>query len=68
MAGQIVDASLISAPRQRNTATEKAAIKAGRVPRDWKGNPAKLRQKDRDARWTLVTGQGAAARGRDPPT
>jgi transposase, IS5 family len=67
MAGQIVDASLVSAPRQRNTAAEKAEIKAERVPPDWKDKPAKLRQKDRDARWTLVTGQSADARGRNAP-
>ncbi|RZA24608.1 MAG: transposase, partial [Proteobacteria bacterium] len=30
--GQIVDATLVSAPKQRNTAPEKDAIKAGRVP------------------------------------
>jgi IS5 family transposase len=53
MSGQIVDASLIAAPRQRNTNEEKAAIKEGRVPDGWKDKPAKLRQKDRDARWTL---------------
>lgn len=53
MAGQIVDASLIAAPRQRNTQDEKKAIKDGRIPDDWKDNPAKLRQKDRDARWTV---------------
>ena len=57
MSGQIVDASLVSAPRQRNSAAEKAEIKAGRVPPDWKDKPAKLRQKDRDARWTLVFGK-----------
>ena len=53
MAGQIVDASLIAAPRQRNTQDEKKAIKDGRIPDDWKDKPAKLRQKDRDARWTV---------------
>lgn len=57
MSGQIVDASLVSAPRQRNTAEEKAEIKAGRVPQGWKDRPAKPRQKDRDARWTLVFGK-----------
>lgn len=31
MGGQIVDASLVSAPKQRNTQDEKAAIKAGRI-------------------------------------
>ena len=53
MSGQIVDASLIAAPRQRNTDEEKKAIKEGRIPDDWKDKPAKLRQKDRDARWTV---------------
>ena len=52
MGGQIVDASLIAAPRQRNTEDEKKDLKEGRIPEDWKGRPAKLRQKDRDARWT----------------
>jgi IS5 family transposase len=53
MSGQIVDASIIAAPRQRNTDAEKAALKEGRIPEDWNANPAKLAQKDRDARWTL---------------
>lgn len=53
MSGQIVDASLIAAPKQRNTHAEKADIKAGRIPQDWSKNPARLRQKDRDARWTM---------------
>ena len=53
MSGQIIDASLVAAPRQRNTEGEKAAIKAGEIPEDWQGTPAKLRQKDRDARWTV---------------
>ncbi len=53
MSGRIVDASLIAAPRPRNANEEKAAIKAGRVPDNWKDKPAKLRQKDQDARWTV---------------
>ncbi len=57
MSGQIVDASLVSAPKQRNTDAEKKTIKEDRIPEDWKANPAKLRQKDRDARWTLVFGK-----------
>ena len=57
MSGQIVDASLVSAPKQRNTDGEKKAIKEGRIPEEWKADPAKLRQKDRDARWTLVFGK-----------
>lgn len=57
MSGQIVDASLVSAPKQRNSDAEKTDIKAGRIPPAWGGHPAKLRQKDRDARWTLVFGK-----------
>ena len=53
MSGQIVDATLVAAPRQRNTAAEKADIKAGRIPTEWQARPAKLRHKDRDARWTV---------------
>src|ERR1700752_1344665 len=53
MSGQIVDASLVAAPRQRNTGDEKKAIKEGRIPDEWKEKPAKLRHKDRDARWTV---------------
>ena len=53
MSGQIVDASLVAAPKQRNSEEEKQAIKAGRIPDEWKDKPAKLRQKDREARWTV---------------
>ena len=50
MSGQIVDATLVSAPKQRMTDDERKTVKAGRVPEDWKKRPAKLRHKDRDAR------------------
>jgi transposase, IS5 family len=53
MSGQLVDASIVAAPKQRNTRAEKQALKEGRVPEDWQSKPAKLRQKDRDARWTV---------------
>jgi IS5 family transposase len=53
MGGQIVDASIVAAPKQRTTDGEKADIKAGRVPPAWADKPAKLAQKDRDARWTV---------------
>src|SRR5947207_15975904 len=36
MGGQIVDATIVAAPKQRNTADEKKAIKEGRIPQDWK--------------------------------
>lgn len=51
--GQIIDATIIQAPRQHNSQDEKDAIKAGEVPAEWKDKPAMLAQKDRDARWTV---------------
>ena len=53
MSGQIVDATIVAAPKQRNTIEEKKALKEGLVPDDWKDKPAKLAQKDRDARWMV---------------
>jgi hypothetical protein len=53
MGGQIIDATIVAAPKQRNTDGEKAEIRAGRIPEAWKDKPAKLAQKDRDARWTV---------------
>jgi transposase, IS5 family len=53
MGGQIIDASIVAAPKQRNTEGEKREIKAGRIPAEWAKKPAKLRQKDRDARWSV---------------
>lgn len=51
--GQLIDASIIPVPKQRNTRDENAAIKAGDMPPAWQDEPAKLRQKDVDARWTV---------------
>jgi len=57
MGGQIVDATLVPAPKQRNTEDEKAAVEAGRSARQiWPGKPDKAHQKDVDARWTLKVG------------
>lgn len=57
MAGQIVDASLVPAPKQRNTEDEKAAIKAGKAAAEiWPDEPNKAAQKDVSARWTLKIG------------
>lgn len=53
MSGQLVDATIVTAPKQRNSKAEKQAIREGRIPEDWQERPAKLRQKDRDARWTV---------------
>ena len=57
MGGQMIDASIVPAPRQRNTRDENAAIKAGETPEGWKDNPARSRQKDTDARWTKKHGK-----------
>jgi IS5 family transposase len=51
-AGQMIDATFVEVPRQRNTREENAGIKAGEPPEAWKDTPAKQRQKDVDARWT----------------
>lgn len=48
MKGQIVDASVVRVPIQRNTSEENIQIKKGEVP-DWPEN--KRRRKDVDARW-----------------
>ena len=53
MSGQIVDATIISAPRQRMTKEEKEKVKEGEIPEEWKAKPSKLAQKDRDARWVV---------------
>ncbi len=53
--GQIVDASIVEAPRQRNSREENQQIKQGQTPEDW--SEQKRRQKDTDARWTKKNGQ-----------
>ncbi|VWX53292.1 transposase [Novosphingobium sp. 9U] len=61
MGGQIVDATLVAAPKQRNTAPEKEAIKAGKTANEiWPDEPARAAQKDTDARWTLKLRKGKA--------
>src|SRR5499427_6436364 len=50
--GQIIDATIVSVPKQRNTKQENEAIKAGKTPEGWEKQPAKNAQKDKDARWT----------------
>jgi IS5 family transposase len=66
MSGQLVDASIVAAPKQRNTRAEKDAIREGRVPAAWQRQPAKLRQKDRDARWTVKTTKAKPREGETP--
>lgn len=53
--GQIIDASIINVPKQRNSRDENKRIKQGEVPEDW--SQTKKRQKDTDARWTKKNGK-----------
>ena len=52
--GQILDATLIPVPKQRNSKEENKKIKEGKIPEDWEEekNKNKLAQKDVKARWT----------------
>jgi transposase, IS5 family len=50
--GQMVDATIVPVPRQRNSGEDNETVKAGKTPQGWEKKPAKNRQKDKDARWT----------------
>jgi len=54
--GQIIDATLVPVPKQRNSREENKEIKAGRMPDGWDENPHRLQQKDLDARWVKKHG------------
>lgn len=57
MSGQLVDSTLVSAPKQRNKDEERQAIKDGKSANQiWPHEPNKARQKDTNARWTLKIG------------
>jgi transposase, IS5 family len=55
--GQIVDASLVSVPKNRNTRDENKQIKEGKTPDGWDEQPNMKCQKDEDARWTKKHGK-----------
>lgn len=55
--GQIVDATIVPVPRQRNKRQENEQIKKGEVPPEWKDKPSKQAQKDVDARWVVKHGE-----------
>jgi transposase, IS5 family len=55
--GQMIDATIVPVPKQRNSRDENETVKAGETPVAWEKQPAKLRQKDRDARWTKKHGR-----------
>lgn len=54
--GQLIDASIIPVPIQRNTREENAIIKQEAIPIGW-SNQSKRSQKDTDARWTRKNGK-----------
>ena len=49
--GQIIDATLVSVPKQRNSREDNKEIKANRLPDGWNESPNRLQQKDLNARW-----------------
>ena len=53
--GQIIDASIVAAPKQRNSREDNKRINKGDIPEEW--NQAKRRQKDTDARWVKKMGK-----------
>jgi IS5 family transposase len=55
--GQIIDASIVRVPIQRNSREENAQIKAGQQPEGWSEN--KQRQKDTEASWTKKNGKSS---------
>jgi IS5 family transposase len=54
--GNIVDASMVEVPVQRNRRGENETIKNGAIPDGWQDNPKRLAHKDIDARWTQKNG------------
>lgn len=53
--GQIIDATLVPAPKQHLSKEEKELVRQDAMPADW--SPAKRRQKDTDATWTKKHGK-----------
>ena len=53
----MIDATIVAVPKQRNSREENEAVKIGKTPEEWEKDPAKNRQKDKDARWTKKHGK-----------
>ena len=53
--GQIIDATFVPVPIQRNSRSDNEAVKAGDTPSDW--SDKKAAHKDLDARWTKKNNQ-----------
>jgi IS5 family transposase len=55
--GEIIDASFVEVPRQRNKKEENEQIKEGKGASLWSDKPKKKQQKDIDARWAKKNSQ-----------
>jgi len=55
--GQLIDASFVEVPKQRNSREENEMLKNGKKPSEWENDPAKDRQKEKDAKWTKKNGK-----------
>jgi len=66
MGGQIVYATIVATRRGVTPKRSVPPIKVARVAEGWARKPAKLRQKDGDARWTVKFSK-AKLRGADAP-
>ncbi len=66
MGGQIIYATVVPAPKQRNSEDEQAVIKEGKIPEGFKARPAKVRQNNRDARWMVKYSKVKVKEGGDP--
>lgn len=53
--GQMIDASIVPAPKQRNSREDNQKIKDGEIPDSW--SEPQQRQKDTEARWTRKNGK-----------
>ena len=53
MGGQIVDATIVAAPKQRNTRTRSRRSRKAASPTTGRTSRPSCAQKDRDARWTI---------------
>ena len=66
LGGQVIDASIVEAPKQRVREDEKARIKAGETAQQiWPDHPAKAVHKDTSARWTVKRGRRKPKPGRN---
>ena len=54
--GQIIDASLVNVPKNRNKRDENKQIKEGKTSEGWDDQPNMKCQKDEDARWAKKHG------------